>query len=127
MVLADTCIWIDFFRGKNPRITSRFRELIRTGQVALAGVVLAEVIQGISSADEQGLVVDHFLSLTYFETTRQTWEKAGTLSKLLRSRGITVPLTDLVLAAIAIENDIEVYTTDSHFTKIPGLRLHHSR
>jgi len=52
------------------------------------------------------------------------WGKAGELSSSLRRKGTTIPLMDLIIAARALEHDTEVFTTDPHFEKIPGLKLH---
>jgi len=42
----------------------------------------------------------------------------------LRSRGLTLPLSDLILAAIAVENGFLILSADRHFTRIPGVNLY---
>lgn len=34
---------------------------------------------------------------------------------------------DIIIAAIALEHDAEVFTIDPHFRRIPGLKLHRSK
>jgi predicted nucleic acid-binding protein len=36
---------------------------------------------------------------------------------------MTLPLSDLVLAALALTTGMEVFTLDNHFRKVPGVRL----
>lgn len=124
MVVVDSTIWIDFFRGSNEPGRAALRQLIRAHQAVLTGIVLAEVLQGVRSEHESISVRDQFLSIAYFETTKESWAKAGSLSAEMRRKGLTIPLTDLIIAALAMEHDAEVFTTDPHFDEIPGLKLH---
>ena len=124
-VFVDTSVWIDFFRGRNQAVLASVRALIRSEQAVLVGVVLAEVLQGVrSAADRQR--VEGLEALTYIEMTRPVWERAGDLSKLLRQQGQEVPLTDVVVAALALEHDLSIFTTDPHFSRIPKLKLYGS-
>ena len=38
--------------------------------------------------------------------------------------GITIPLSDLIIACVALSGDHEIFTIDPHFEKVDGLRLH---
>lgn len=127
MVVVDSTLWIDFFRGSNEPGRAALRQLIRARQAVLTGIVLAEVLQGVRSEHESISVRDQFFSIPYFETTKETWTKAGSLSAELRRKGLTIPLTDLIIAALAMEHDAEVFTTDPHFEKIPGLKLYRAK
>ena len=40
----------------------------------------------------------------------------------LRKMGIKIPLTDLLPAQLAIENDCQLFSLDSHFDKVPNLQ-----
>jgi predicted nucleic acid-binding protein len=124
MVVVDSTIWIDFFRGRNEPGRAALRQLIRAQQAVLSGMALAEVLQGIRSPQEASLVQSQFASTPYLETTKETWIRVGSLSAELRRKGLTIPLTDLVIAVLAMEHDAEVFTTDPHFDKIPGLKLY---
>jgi len=62
--------------------------------------------------------------LPYLEVTRDTWKSAGEISASLRSAGVTIPLSDLIIAAMALSGDHEVFTIDPHFYKIDGLNLY---
>jgi predicted nucleic acid-binding protein len=58
------------------------------------------------------------------EMTRDDWQQAGDLSASLRRKGITIPLSDLVIGLLAVRAGVEILTTDPHFKKIPGLIIH---
>ncbi len=122
MVLVDTSVWMAFLnRPASPekRVVDR---LIDTDEAAIAGVVLAELLQGCRSQAESSLLRELLLALPYLAITQTTWIQAGELSAALRKKGLTLPVSDLVLAAAAIEHSCLVYSLDRHFQQIPGLR-----
>ena len=49
------------------------------------------------------------------KTNTSLWEKAYDLALRLRRKGITVPYTDILIAASAIAVDATVVHADSHF------------
>ena len=53
-------------------------------------------------------------------------EVAGGLSRVAISgiEGRLTPLTDLLIAALALEGEHQVFTLDDHFQRVPGLRLY---
>ena len=52
------------------------------------------------------------------------WKKAGEIAASLRREGITIPLSDLIVASLAISEGCEVFTVDSHFEYVKELHLH---
>ena len=46
------------------------------------------------------------------------------MSASLRGAGVAIPLSDLIIAAVALSGDHEIFTIDPHFQKVDGLRLH---
>jgi predicted nucleic acid-binding protein len=128
MVIVDTSAWIPFFNHPESSEKRIIDELIDRGEVAVVGVVLAELLQGCRSQEERNDLKDALLALTYLGVSQATWIAAGEISAGLLRKGITLPLTDLVIAAAAIEHHCSVYSLDAHFQKIPGLiRYTHSR
>lgn len=124
MVIADTSVWIPFFNRPDSPQKVTVDILIDADEIALVGVVLAELLQGCRTESERNLLSDGLTALPYYEVTRSTWSGAGDLSAQLQRRGMTLPLSDLVIAALALERGCHVYSLDSHFKKIPGLRLY---
>jgi hypothetical protein len=56
--------------------------------------------------------------------TNKLWRSAAELSILLKKNGVNLPLSDIFIAAIAVENDLSIYTLDNHFSQIPDLKLY---
>lgn len=124
MVVADTSVWIPFFTDPGSPEKQAIDSLIDGRELALVGVVLAELLQGCRNPKESQSILNTVTALDFLETTFSTWQRAGDLSASLRRKGITIPLTDLVIAALALEHGCQVYTLDPHFEQVPGLPLY---
>lgn len=122
-IIADTCVWIDFFRNPDSELTLHLKEHIKERKVVMVGMVLSEILQGIRTKKEASRVKESLKRLPYLEVTRDAWEKAGELSRDLRRRGTTIPLSDMIIASLAIAGGCEVLTVDPHFQHVPGLKL----
>ena len=118
--LVDTSVWIDFFRGIVSTKEFLTRQIARD-KVFTAGPVLFELLQGIRSSEEREQVKEALLSMNFLEITPEDWVRAALISRELRSKGITIPMTDLLLAQLAKTHDLEIISLDPHFDKIPGI------
>ena len=125
MIIADANVWIDFFKRPNDRLSELLDELISEGRVAVVGVVLTELLRGARSESEFR-VMNHVLDgPDYIEMRRNDWARAGRISMELDAAGRRIPVTDALIAAIALEGQHEVLTRDKrHFERVPGLRLY---
>jgi predicted nucleic acid-binding protein len=63
-------------------------------------------------------------AVPYLEANKDTWSAAGGLSAYLRRRGNTTPLSDLTIAALALEGGHEVFSLNGHFARVPELELY---
>ncbi|TKB70219.1 MAG: PIN domain-containing protein [Nitrospira sp.] len=124
MVIADTSVWIPFFNRPDSPEKAALDLLIDADEVVLVGVVLAELLQGCRASSERETLSEALLALPYYEVTQSTWSQTGDLSAQLLRKGLTLPLSDLIIAALAIEHHCPVYSLDTHFKKIPGVRLY---
>lgn len=124
VVIADTSVWIEYLRGGHEPTRSVLRTLIRAEQAALVGVVLAELLQGCRTPKESNTILTQLTGLRFLEASFATWKRTGELSSSLRRKGITLPLSDLIIAVLALEHDCRVFALDPHFKQIPGLKLY---
>lgn len=121
MVIADTSVWIPFFNQSDSAEKRALDALIDADDVAIVGVVLAELLQGCRTQRDRDEVADALFALPYLEMTRETWVLAGETSSFLLRRGVTLPMSDLMVAALSLERQCPLYSLDAHFKKIPGL------
>ena len=118
-VLIDTCAWIDFFKSKTGDLGNLVTELIETNQAAITDVVIAELLQGVKQEKESQRLRILFRSIYYLPTEDSDWFNTGQLAQQLRAKGITLPLTDVLIAVIAQRYTIPVLTLDKHFQHLP--------
>ncbi len=124
-VIVDTSILIDFLKNKAP-YAAAVAALITSKRIRTTGVIMAELLQGARTATEEAYVVELLEGIPAIEVTSALWMNAGRLSCSLRRKGITLPLSDIAIAALAIEHNLSLFTLDRHFTQIPGVKLHKS-
>lgn len=123
-MIIDTSIWIDYFRRIESTSASLLEEFLDENRVVVVGVVLAELIQGARTNNEKNLIKQKLSGLPYEEIQYNHWIKTGELSYDLRKQGITLPLSDLVIAALALEKNWAIFTLDPHFNNIKGLKIY---
>ena len=114
-VIIDTSAWIEFFNIPESEIGDSVAKLIETDNAILMGVVLAELLCGTRKKDSTKLG-DLFEVLPYAHTGPEDWVQTGTTLNHLRKKGITVPLTDALIATVAKRSNYSILTLDKHFT-----------
>jgi|WetSurMetagenome_2_1015567.scaffolds.fasta_scaffold278975_2 tRNA(fMet)-specific endonuclease VapC len=123
-IIVDTSVWIEFFRNEISPVSSHLKSLLHSGRVVMTGMILAEILQGIKSGNEVILVKNSLESLPFIEINKKVWQQSGEISATLRRKGITIPLSDIIIACAALTEGFELYTIDPHFEKIPSVKLH---
>lgn len=93
-------------------------------EVYTCGVILYELLQGTRKAGEEKQVITAFSALKMLQYDTSIWIKAAKISANLRCSGLTLPFSDILIAAIAIEHNLVVLTIDTHFQHIPDVTLY---
>ncbi len=119
IILIDTCAWIDFFKSQTGQLGNQVAKLIEMNQAAITGIVITELLQGIKNEKESKRLQLLLQSIHYLKTEENDWIKAGQLAGNLRTKGLTLPLTDVLIATIAQRHDISILTIDKHFQHLP--------
>jgi len=124
MILTDSSVIIDHASGKDAKLSV----LMPTLPVAICGVVRAEVLGGARSPKERRTLHGMLGAFRQVATPEPVWDLVGDHRAKLRSKGVSVPFTDVVIAALAMDLDVEVWTRDKQFILIqqvlPALRLY---
>jgi predicted nucleic acid-binding protein len=118
-VLVDTSAWIEFFKKKEPWY-GVVSGLMDDKRVCCAGIILAELIQGVRSEKEMDVLRDFRHVFAFLDESVDHWQAAGELSHALLRKGKSVGLSDCYLAAAAKASRIQVLTLDKHFEMIKG-------
>jgi hypothetical protein len=120
IVVVDTSVWIDFFRGRPDRHVETLEQLLTAGDdVCLCGVILAEVLQGIRSDIDYRKTKTYLEFLLYLPMDRRTFEMAADIYRILRKKGVTVRKpVDCMIASVAIEQSIPLLHNDRDFDPV---------
>ena len=120
MVVVDTSVWVDFFRGRNVAHVAKMEHLLEESEdICTCGIVLAEVLQGIRSESEYARTLSRFNTFLYLEMSRNTFIRAAQIYRSLRQRGVTVSKpVDCLIAAVAIEHNVPLLHNDRDFDAI---------
>lgn len=128
VVLVDTTVWVDLFRGAATPQVATLERLIAGGEdVCTCGVILTEVLQGFREDSDFRRTVARFDAFVFLPMSRRTFVKAAELYRLLRRKGITIRKSvDCMIAAVSIEHDVPLLHNDRDFDPIEeycGLRV----
>lgn len=117
MVLADSSIWIAYFRG-DARTGPRFDALTDAGELVTCGPVAAELLAGVRREGDRQDLWDRLIAARWAAISAAGWRSAGEAAAELRASGRPVALTDLVIAVSAVGARATVWTYDSDFERI---------
>ena len=121
-IILDTTVLIDALRNRNQR-RALLAGLVVSGQeLATSTICVAEVYGGLRPGEE--LATRAFLSgVDMVPVSPAIAERAGELKAAFRRQGQTRSITDMIVAATALENAFPVATDNRKDFQIPGLSL----
>jgi len=114
MIFVDTNVIIDFW--KKP--TKEAIELFQTNEIATCGIILAELLHGAKTEKEIKRIHEALSDFTFLEITHHDWYEIGLMLYKLKKIGLQIPFQDVLLAFLAISNDLLFWTNDKHFKHI---------
>lgn len=121
-VLIDTSTWIAAFRGRPENVKKITRTLLNDDRALTCGPVLFEIYRGLH-ASERKKIIPLMKAIIRLPIDEKDWEIAGNLDASLRTKGITIPPMDILIAQVCLRNNVPIFALDQHFECINGLRL----
>ena len=124
MILLDTSALIEFLnRTGSPWDTTVETLLTSDADVAIADITLTEVLQGIRSERDYRDVRASLMTFPILSLKdHDSYIKAADLYRKCRTKGLTIRSTvDLLIARIAIENNVELLHKDRDFEAIASV------
>ena len=118
----DTSSWVEALRRRgDAEVRTRVHNLLVEGQAVWCDLVLLELWNGARGDYEKKKLGELEREMVCLSTTSLVWQKARSLARRCRDRGITAPATDLLIVACAQVHEVEIEHQDTHFAAI--LRL----
>lgn len=117
MILVDSSVWIDYFRGVSSPQTDRLDALLGREPVAIGDLMLAEVLQGFTRDRDFEQALTMLGALDVIEIGgREVAIQAARNYRALRARGITVRKTiDTLIATRCIMDGVPLLYSDRDF------------
>lgn len=122
MILVDTSVWVDWLRRGNRPATLALDRLIDEGEIAMAPVVLQELLQGARGEAQLAELRRYFEVLPLLMPSSRTYADAGELYARCRWAGITPRSPhDCLVAQLAVEHGVPLLHDDRDFEAIAGV------
>ncbi|MBA4417636.1 MAG: VapC toxin family PIN domain ribonuclease [Syntrophus sp. (in: bacteria)] len=122
MILVDTSVLIDFFKGLKNDGTVKFEAILQHGiPFGINSFIFQEVLQGASSDKEFLLLVKYLATQRFYHLKDpvNSFSRAARLYMECRKHGITVRSTiDCLIAETALEYDLALLHNDNDFIGI---------
>ena len=117
MILVDSSVWIDFFRGTVTPEAEMLDSLLGTEPIATGDLILTEVLQGFVSDRDFNQAKKLLTSLVVVNLAGQDIAiQAAKNFRALRELGVTVRKTiDTVIATHCIESRLALLYSDRDF------------
>ncbi|MPN35113.1 tRNA(fMet)-specific endonuclease VapC [bioreactor metagenome] len=117
VIVVDSSVWIDFFRGANTPQAERLDALLGTDPLFVGDLILAEVLQGFSREKDFNQARRLLMSLdTITLGGADIALHAARNYRVLRTQGVTIRKTiDTIIATRCIEDDLSLLYSDRDF------------
>ena len=120
--LLDTTVLIDCLRGKSETVEFLGR-IASEGSVAGCCLInIVEVYAGMRDRERQA-TKKLLESLEYYEVTKDIAQQAGEYKRQYGERGITLSLSDVIIAAVAISDELVLVTGNPRHYPMPEISL----
>ena len=119
MYLIDTSVWIDFFNGKSSdSLKNKIIGYIENDEIYYNGIILSELLIGTKKTNEKNFIQNNFDGFIYLPFDLDDFKRLSNYGNNFLRKGITIPLTDLLIFYHTVENNLTIITKDKHFKLI---------
>jgi len=124
-IILDSNTWSSYLAGDRNVLDA----LAAAESVYMSVIIIGELFSGFRGGKKEKQnrdILDRFLAkptVNTIQVSAATTEIFGEIKHSLRMAGTPLPINDIWLAAHTVETGSVLVTYDSHFKKVPGLRL----
>jgi predicted nucleic acid-binding protein len=122
LLLIDTSSWIHLLRPNgDPDVRARVERALQGGEACWCAIVRLELWNGAGGDREKKALRDFERLLPELGIDDDVWRGAYELARKARSGGVTIPATNLLIAACAERHDADLEYSDSDFDQLEKL------
>lgn len=117
MILVDTSVWIDFFKGEETSGVQCLERFIEEEvDIFTSGIIIQELLSGIKRKRERIEVKESLDKFIIIMPSVWTHVQAAELYDGCRKKGYTIRSgVDCLIAALALEYDLKVLENDKDY------------
>lgn len=121
-LFVDTSVWSLSLRRDHepdvPQVRVLAEALQNGGPVFVTGIVLQELLQGLTGAKARDRIVDRFAALPLLVPDRADHIGAADLKNACRRTGVQVGTIDALLAQLCLRYELTMLSTDGDFERM---------
>jgi predicted nucleic acid-binding protein len=116
MILVDSSALVEYYRPKGiPSVQAAVTEAIEADAAAVNGIIQVEVLAFASARASFDELLHDFEVFHRIALQEVDFDRATEMGFSLRRRAVTIPATDLIIAASALRSDAVLYHVDGHY------------
>ena len=116
LFLIDTSVWITVLKKNPPEVMKeRIEHLLLENVVAITPIIKVELLGGCKNELEFQRLQKRLDSLILLDINPHIWAETASLAFDLRRKGVTVPYTDTLIAAVAVHHKAVLLHLDKHY------------
>lgn len=119
MILVDTSVLIDFFRGTRNKESHKFESVLQMKiPFGISSFIFQEILQGADSEKEYDLLKNYLATQRFYnpKDSVESFAKATRIYMDCRKKGITIRSTiDCIIAVTALEHDLFLLHHDNDY------------
>jgi predicted nucleic acid-binding protein len=124
MILVDTSVWSLALRRKSKdlaaweiRLTETLFRIVNENRAQMVGVVRQELLSGIREESQFRRLRDYLRDFPDAAVETEDYEEAARAGNRCRQSGIASSPIDMILCAVALHQDWEIFTSDRDFLR----------
>ena len=120
MILVDTSVWINYFRGHDSSETVALTETIQNNEdVCVSGIIFTEILQGIPDDKEYRSVKALLNTFVFLPMPLEAYGLAADIYRHAKKKGHTIRNTvDCLISACAITHEVPLLQEDKDYLTI---------
>jgi predicted nucleic acid-binding protein len=122
VILVDSSSWIHFLRPSgDPAVRARVEAALTAGEACWCPLVRLELWNGAAGERDRRILRDFEAVLPELPIDDEVWMKAYELARRARAAGVSVPATDILIAACTRRHGAELETADADFERLAAV------
>ena len=111
MIVADTSVWVSFFKNDDDDTVDILRSYLKKEQVIAVSAIFGELYQGVKNKREKEIITQIYENIPHIDE-HELFIKAGLLSNEHKLYAKGVGFIDCYILTACLENGLALWTFD---------------